>query len=100
VLVLFSLPTVEWAPTLSAGRKILIAAVSQSDNGCTLSLASIACDIVLTDRGFLTGVISTPEIAQFQLGDLTIKVHTPHWTKRFAQKTSALNLIPGTNYFA
>jgi hypothetical protein len=34
--------TVEQATTLSAERKILVAAVSQSDNGCTLSLASIA----------------------------------------------------------
>jgi hypothetical protein len=30
-------------------------------------------DMVLTDRGLTT------EIAQFQLGDLTLKVHTPHY---------------------
>jgi hypothetical protein len=47
-----------------------------------------------------TSMLATPEIAQFALGDLAFKVRYPHWTKRFAQKTSALNLIPGTNYFA
>jgi hypothetical protein len=30
-------------------------------------------DMVLTDRGLTTGVNFTPEIAQFQLGDLTFK---------------------------
>ena len=37
-------------------------------------------DMVLTDRGFATGVNTMPEIAQFQLGDLTFKVHYPHCT--------------------
>jgi hypothetical protein len=38
-------------------------------------------------------ILATPEIAQFALGDLTFKVHNPHWTKRFAQKSSSLKLI-------
>jgi hypothetical protein len=45
-------------------------------------------------------MFATPEIAQFQLGDLTFKVHYPHWAKRFAQKTFRLKLIQRTNYFA
>jgi hypothetical protein len=47
-----------------------------------------------------TSMFATPEIAQFQLGDLTFKVHYPHWAKRFAQKTFRLKLIQRTNYFA
>ena len=30
------------------------------------------------------GVVSTPEIAQFPLGDLAFNVHTPHFTRSFA----------------
>jgi len=42
VLVKFCLPTVGRAPTLSAGRKILVGAEPLRDLGCTLSPASIA----------------------------------------------------------
>jgi hypothetical protein len=88
-LAFMYLPTVEKPPTLSAGRKILVA-VKAAHYRQPQSFG----DMVLTDRGLTT------EIAQFQLGDLTFKVHTPHWTKRFAQKSSSLNPIPRTYYFA
>ena len=64
----------EWAPTLSAGRKILVAA-----KAAYYRQPQSFGDMVLTDRGLTTGVISTPEIAQFQLGDLTLKVHYPYY---------------------
>jgi hypothetical protein len=54
------IPTVEWRPTLSAGRKMLIA-VKASHHRQPESFG----DMVLTDRGLTT------EIAQFALGDLT-----------------------------
>jgi hypothetical protein len=60
--------TVELNPTLSAGRKILVA-VKAAHYRQPQSFG----DMVLTDRGLTT------EIAQFQLGDLTFKVHTPHY---------------------
>jgi hypothetical protein len=71
MLVCSYLPTVERAPTLSAGRKILVAA-----KAAHYRQPQSFGDMVLTDRGLTTGVISTPEIAQFALGDLTFKVHT------------------------
>ena len=61
-------PTVGSNPTLSAGRKILVA-VKAAHYRQPQSFG----DMVLTDRGLTT------EIAQFQLGDLTFKVHTPHY---------------------
>ena len=66
VVVLWT--TVGSNPTLSAGRKILVA-VKAAHYRRPQSLG----DMVLTDRGL------TPEIAQFQLGDLTFNVHTPHY---------------------
>ena len=66
VVVLVS--TVGSNPTLSAGRKILVA-VKAAHHRQPQSFG----DMVLTDRGLTT------EIAQFQLGDLTFKVHTPHY---------------------
>jgi hypothetical protein len=54
VLVKFCLPTAEWAPTLSAGRKILVA-VKAAHYRQPQSFG----DMVLTDRG-----LTTPEIAQ------------------------------------
>ena len=66
--------TVGSNPTLSAGRKILVA-VKAAHYRQPQSFG----DMVLTDRGLTTGVVSTPEIAQFALGDLTFKVHTPHY---------------------
>ena len=77
--------TVGSNPTLSAGRKILVAA-----KAAHYRQPQSFGDMVLTDRGLTT------EIAQFQLGDLTFQVHTPHWTKRFAQKISSQNPIPRT----
>jgi hypothetical protein len=59
-LAFMSLPTVEWGPTLSAGRKILVAA-----KAAHYRQPQSFGDVVLTDRGLTT------EIAQFQLGDLT-----------------------------
>jgi hypothetical protein len=61
-------PTVGSNPTLSAGRKILVAA-----KAAQYRQPQSFGDMVLTDRGLTT------EIAQFQLGDLTFKVHTPHY---------------------
>jgi hypothetical protein len=58
-LAFMSLPTVEWRPTLSAGRKILIAA-----KAAHYRRPQSFGDMVLTDRGLTT------EIAQFALGDL------------------------------
>ena len=46
------------------------------------------------------GVVSTPEIAQPPLGALAFKVHTLHWTKRFAQKIPLLKLIRRTYHLA
>ena len=40
--------------------------------------------MVLTDRGLATGVNFTPEIAQFELGDLTFKVQYPHYIYSYA----------------
>ena len=62
-------PTVGSNPTLSAGRKILVA-VKAAHYRQPQSFG----DMVLTDRGLTT------EIAQCQLGDLTFKVHTLHCT--------------------
>jgi hypothetical protein len=59
VLVKSCLPTVEWQPTLSAERKILVAA-----KAAHYRRPQSFGDTVLTDRGFAT------EIAQFTLGDL------------------------------
>jgi hypothetical protein len=56
-------------PTLSAGRKILVA-VKAAHYRQPQSFG----DMVLTDRGLTTGVNFTPEIAQCQLGDLIFKV--------------------------
>ena len=58
-------PTVGSNPTLSAGRKILVV-VKAAHYRQPQSFG----DMVLTDRGLKT------EIAQFQLGDLTFKVHS------------------------
>ena len=66
--------TVGSNPTLSAGRKILLA-VKAAHYRQPQSFG----DMVLTDRGLTTGVNITPEIAQFALGDLTFKVHYPHY---------------------
>jgi hypothetical protein len=63
-----TIPTVEWGPTLSAGRKILVAA-----KAAHYRQPQSFGDMVLTDRGLTT------EIAQFQLGDLTFKVPYPHY---------------------
>ena len=53
-------PTVGSNPTLSAGRKILVAV-----KAALYRQPQSFGDMVLTDRGL------TPEIAQFLLGDLT-----------------------------
>ena len=63
-------PTVGSNPTLSADCKMLVA-VKAAHYRQPQSFG----DLVLTDRGLTTGVISTPEIAQFQLGDPTFNVH-------------------------
>ena len=63
------LTTMGRRPTLSAGRKILVAA-----KAAHYRRPQSFGDMVLTDRGFAT------EIAQFTLGDLDFKVHTPHFT--------------------
>lgn len=65
--------TVEWEPTLSAGRKILVAA-----KAAHYRQPQSFGDMVLTDRWLST------EIAQCPLGDLTFKVHTPHYIYSFA----------------
>jgi hypothetical protein len=54
------MPTVERAPTLSADRKILVAA-----KAAHYPQPQSFGDMALTDRGLTT------DIAQFQLGDLT-----------------------------
>ena len=60
--------TVGSNPTLSAGRKILVAA-----KAAHYRQPQSFGDMVLTDRGLTT------EIAQFALGDLTFKVHYLHY---------------------
>ena len=60
------LPTVEWGPTLSAGRKILVA-VKAAHYRQSQSFG----DMVLTDRGLTT------EIAQLPLGEPTFKLQVP-----------------------
>jgi hypothetical protein len=62
-------PTVGSNPTLSAGRKILVAA-----KAAHYRQPQSFGDMVLTDRGLTT------EIAQFQLGDLTFNVRYSHFT--------------------
>jgi hypothetical protein len=59
--------TVEWGPTLSAGRKILIAAKTAH-----YRRPRLLGGMVLIDRGFPI------EIAQFQLGNLAFNMHTLH----------------------
>jgi len=61
--------TVERQPTLSAGRKILVA-VKAAHYRQPQSFG----DMVLTDRGLTT------EIAQSPLGDLAFKVQYSHFT--------------------
>ena len=62
-----SLPTVEWASTLSAGYKI-----PPRQHKLHLLPDLIILVVGLSRcKGSATGVIFTPEIAQFALGDLT-----------------------------
>jgi ketopantoate reductase len=65
--------TVGSNPTLSAGRKILEAA-----KAAHYRQPQSFGDMVLTDRGLTT------EIAQFALGDLSFKVHYPHYIYSYA----------------
>jgi hypothetical protein len=70
MLVCSYLSTVEWGPTLSAVRKVR----AKSGDFAAYGSRSVEKRMSMNDV-FRCGVVSTHEIAQFQLGDLNFHHH-------------------------